>query len=103
MDLSKFGFFNQKKRHCKIEQEKNLNLLIANIKDSNLKRMACVNLQQELHLLTVCNLSKQSKMKQKRLSIRLKFNLRKRRAKKRLAFRNHNLHEIQSSKPGISQ
>ncbi|MBA2651203.1 MAG: hypothetical protein H0U73_02875 [Tatlockia sp.] len=84
MFVCKLGFFNQKKLEQQ-NREVNQNLLTARLKDNS--RMVCENY-----------LSNIAKAKQKKISTRLKFNLRKRRAKKRLILRNNHRVEVLEKK-----
>jgi hypothetical protein len=87
MSVCKFGFFSKEKSLKCQNMEAHLNLLAANLKNNTLRRMLCAYIQQELFSLTTRNLSNEAKVKKKRLT-RVKFNVRKRRAKKRLIVQN---------------
>lgn len=85
MSVCRFGFFSKEKTLKCQNMEAHLHLLAANLKNNTLRRMLCAYIQQELFLLTKHNLSIDANVKQqKRLLKRLKFNIRKRRAKQRL-------------------
>ncbi|ARG98023.1 hypothetical protein [Legionella micdadei] len=83
MYLSKLGFFKNKIALEKQQLLNYLNLLTANLKSNNLKKIQLAYLQQGLFLLT----ASAKRVKQKRISTKLNYTIRKRKLKKRLTQR----------------
>ncbi|WP_347252527.1 hypothetical protein [Legionella sp.] len=99
MYLSKIGFF--KKKIALEEQQllNYLNLLTTNLKSNNLKKIQLAYLQQGLSLLT----ASAKAVKQRRFSIKLKYTLRKRKAKKRFLLKTNHHVEFGTSAPQASR
>ncbi|PJE16899.1 hypothetical protein, partial [Legionella sp.] len=93
MYLGKLGFFKEKTTIEKQQLIKYLNLLKSNLKNNTLRFQICI-LKEELSLLNLFNASQQ-KAKKQRLSAKLKFTMRKRRAKKRFILKNNRVKSIE--------
>ncbi|KTC85835.1 hypothetical protein [Legionella drozanskii] len=93
MYLGKLGFFKEKTTIEKQQLIKYLNLLKSNLKNNTLRFQICI-LKEELSLLNLFNASRQ-KAKKQRLSAKLKFTMRKRRAKKRFILKNNRVKSIE--------
>ena len=84
MYLGKLGFFKEKQAIEKQNLKNHLEQVATNLKNSNLKRVLLARLQQELYLLTLYAAPKiKMAAKKKRLLCKLKYSMKKRRAKKR--------------------
>ena len=84
MYLGKLGFFKEKQAIEKHNLKNHLEQVTSNLKNNNLKRVLLARLQQELYLLTLYAAPKiKMAAKKKRLLCKLKYSMKKRRAKKR--------------------
>lgn len=93
MYLGKLGFFKEKTTIEKQQLIRYLNLVTSNLKNNTLRFQICF-LQEELSLLNLFNASRQ-KAKKQRFTAKLKFTMRKRRAKKRFILKNNRVKSIE--------
>lgn len=84
MYLGKLGFFKEKQAIEKQNLKNHFDQVASNLKNNNLKKVLLARLQQELYFLTLYATPKiKMAAKKKRLLCKLKYSMRKRRAKSR--------------------
>jgi hypothetical protein len=97
MFLSKLGFFKKKAATKKQYHEEYLNQLTKNLKDNTLKKILLSYLQQELQLLARNAAQSETITKQIHLVNRLRYKMRKRKARRRYILQRQKLGAIEAN------